>query len=114
MPITKHSFLVKRCRGDPGAIAAASRSPRRADPVPCSSTSRRTRSRPKAPFVWPPRRPARLPPGHEGARQADPGRGAADRAREEARAVRRWRRHARGVRRAATLAERPARPSSRR
>ena len=38
-------------------------------------------------------RPAGLPPGDQGARQADPGRGAAARRGQEARAVRRRRRH---------------------
>ena len=46
MPITKHSFLVKRRRGHPRRRSRRrTTSPPPVAPAPCSSTSRRTRSR---------------------------------------------------------------------
>ena len=56
MPITKHSFLVTRPEDIPGDARRGVPDRRRpAAPAPCSSTSRRTRSRTTAPFIWPPK-----------------------------------------------------------
>jgi acetolactate synthase-1/2/3 large subunit len=115
MPITKHSFLVKDAEEIPGAIAAAFEIASTGRPVPCSWTSRRTRSRPKCPSSG--RRATTCPAtGRSRRRTASrsrPRRPAAN--REEARAVRRWRRHPRGASaELLTLAETTGAPSSRR
>ena len=117
MPITKHSFLVKRAEDIPGADRRGVRDRRHRSPRPRARRHHEGRAAGRgAVRLAAEDRPARLPPGHEGARQADPGRGAAARRGEEARALRRRRRHPRaGVRRAAASWPRPpARPSSRR
>ena len=117
MPITKHSFLVKRPRRDPRRDRRGVPDRRHRPPGPGARRHHEGRAAGRgAVHLAAEDRPARLPSGDEGARQADPGRGAAARRGEEARALRRRRRHPRaGVRRAARRSpRRPARPSSRR
>ncbi len=63
MPITKHSILVKRTEDIPTAIASAFEIAGTGRPVPCSWTSRRTRSRTPRPSSGRPRStcPATVP-----------------------------------------------------
>ena len=72
MPITKHSFLVT----DPAEVPAVARRgvPDRDDRPPRPRAGRRHEGRPAevgAVHLAAEDRPARIPPGHEGARQAD-------------------------------------------
>jgi acetolactate synthase-1/2/3 large subunit len=55
MPITKHSFLVKRAQDIPGAIAAAFEIASTGRPGPVLVDITKDAQQAEAPFVWPPR-----------------------------------------------------------
>ena len=76
MPVTKHSFLVKKAADIPLAIASAYHIASTGRPGPVLVDITKDAQQDTAPFVWPVEaRPARLPADREGARQAGAGRG---------------------------------------
>ena len=76
MPITKHSILVKRAEDVPAALASAYHIASTGRPGPVLVDITKDAQQGPMTFSWPPKlRPARLPSGHEGARQADHRRG---------------------------------------
>ena len=117
MPITKHSFLVKRAEDIPGAIAAAYEIAGTGRPGPVLVDITKDAQQAEAPFVWPPKidLPGYRPVTKAHGKQIQAAAAAARRG-QEAGAVRRRRRDPLAARRpsCSRSPRRPARRSSRR
>ena len=80
MPITKHNFLVTDPAEIPRTVAEAFHIASTGRPGPVLVDIAKDALQAMTTFDWPPTaRPARLPAGHQAARQADPRGGPADR-----------------------------------
>ena len=73
MPITKHNFLVTKAEDIPRTIAEAFHIASTGRPGPVLVDIAKDALQAQTTFSWPPHPgPARLPPGDQAARQADP------------------------------------------
>ena len=94
MPITKHNFLVTKAEDIPRTIAEAFHIASTGRPGPVLVDIAKDALQAQTTFSWPPQHgPARLPPGDQAARQADPRGRQADHPGQAPGAVRRRRRH---------------------